>query len=67
MLETTIFEVLHETSVLFWLLIEMLGRLLQAAPYCLETKNIPRLFKLLCTVAIRNQVHLNRLSAHPGI
>lgn len=61
MLEATTLEAQHETSVLFWLLIEMLVQLLYAAPCCLETKNIPRLFKLLCRVAMRNCVHLNTL------
>lgn len=31
----------------------------------LRQENIPRLFKLLCRVAIRNWVHLNRLSSPP--
>lgn len=37
-LEATTFEAQHETSILFWLLIEMLVQLLHAAPCCLETR-----------------------------
>lgn len=38
MLKATRFEAQHETSVLFWLLIEMFVQLLHTAPCCLETK-----------------------------
>lgn len=70
MLETTTSETQHKTSVLFWLPIEMLVQLLQAAPCCLETKRkekiISRPSELLCRVDIRSWEHLDS-PAHPEI